>query len=392
LKIADDLNSSMDSKSCSVLLSLDISAAFDMINIDILLSRLESEFGIIGGAASWLRSYLTDRRYYVAIGGSKSDIWVSGEGVPQGSVLGPLIFSGYVSPIARIFDYFGIRYHQYADDTQLYTSIKSASDVQQLIACVEEVTRWFLVNGLLLNSNKTEAIAFGTRQQLAKRTEEDNKIKFGDTEIVVGDKVKILGICLDSTLSMDSHVGSVVKACNYHMRALRHIRPFLTPEVARTISRGLVISRLDYCNSLLAGTSTSNIARLQRVQNSLARVVLRAPWRSGSKPLLKELHWLPIPQRVTFKIALLTFKTLHTKEPPYLHSLLHSYAPVRSLRSEGQFLLNKTKTLTVAASRAFRHSAPEIWNSIALKTRRAASVGIFKNLLKTELFLSAFGP
>jgi hypothetical protein len=208
LKIADDLNSSMDLKSCSVLLSLDISAAFDMINIDILLNRLEMEFGIIGGAASWLRSYLTDRRYYVAIGGSRSDIWVRGEGVPQGSVLGPLIFSGYVSPIARMFDHFGIHYHQYEDDTQVYTSVRSSVDVQQLIACEEEVTRWFLVSGLLLNASKTEAIAFGTRQQLAKRTKEDNTIRVGDTDIVVGDEVKILGICLDSTLSMDNHTRS----------------------------------------------------------------------------------------------------------------------------------------------------------------------------------------
>ena len=127
LKVTDDLNTSMDSKSCSILLSLDISAAFDMIDIDILLPRLESEFGIVGSVALWIRSYLTDRECYVAVGGSRSVAWRCREGVPQGSVLGPLIFSGYVtyvSPVARIFDHFGIQYHQYADDTQLYTSLQ----------------------------------------------------------------------------------------------------------------------------------------------------------------------------------------------------------------------------------------------------------------------------
>ena len=104
LKVTDDLNASMDSKSCSILLSLDISAAFDMIDINILLPRLESEFSIIGSVALWIRLYLTDRECYVAVGGSKSVAWRCREGVPQGSVLGPLIFSGYVSPIARIFD------------------------------------------------------------------------------------------------------------------------------------------------------------------------------------------------------------------------------------------------------------------------------------------------
>ena len=184
---------------------LDISAAFDMIDIEILLPRLESEFGIIGSVALWIRSYLTDRECYVAVGGSRSVAWRCREGVPQGSVLGPLIFSGYVSPIARIFDHFSIQYHQYADDTQLYTTVKSPADQTQLISCVEEVTRWFLVNGLLLNASKTKAIAFGTRQQLAKRTDADGRIAIGGTEIVVSEHIKILGVHLDSTLSMNVH-------------------------------------------------------------------------------------------------------------------------------------------------------------------------------------------
>ena len=104
-------------KSCSLLLSLDISAAFDMLDIDTLLSKLHSDFGIAGVALTWLRSYLTDRQCYVAVGNSRSDTWICYEGVPQGSVLGPLMFSSYVSPIARIFDCFNISYHQYADDT-----------------------------------------------------------------------------------------------------------------------------------------------------------------------------------------------------------------------------------------------------------------------------------
>jgi hypothetical protein len=302
-----------------------------------------------------------------------------------------LIFSGYVSPIARIFDHFGILYHQYADDTQLYTTMFSPDDSRKLIGCVEEITRWFLVNGLLLNASKTEAIAFGTRQQLAKRTDDDNKITVGDTEILVGDHVKILGVHLDSTLSMDNHVNAVVKACNYHIRALRHVRQFLTDAVARTISCGLVTARLDYCNSLLLGTSVSNITKLQRVQNSLARIVLRAPWRASSMPLLKELHWLPMVQRPKYKVALITFKTLHTKEPSYLHSLIRPYVPARDLKSAGQNLLAKSRFRTVAASRAFRHSAPAIWNGLKLATRCAASLGIFKKLLKTDLFLAAFG-
>ena len=140
---------------------------------------------------------------------------------------------------------------------------------------VEEVTRWFLTNGLLLNACKTEEIAFGTRLQLAKRST-DTSLKIGDASVAIVDNFKLLGVNFFSKLSMDKQVNAVVKACNFHIRALRHGRSCLKPGAAQTISIRLATSKLDYCNSLLYGTSESNLNKLQRVQDDLARVVLRA--------------------------------------------------------------------------------------------------------------------
>jgi hypothetical protein len=251
------------------------------------------------------------------------------------------------------------------------------------------VTRWFLINGLLLNAGKTEAIAFGTRQQLAKRSN-DTSLRIGGASVAIVDSVKLLGVIFDSTLSMDKQVNAVVKACNYHIRALRHVRPCLTPEAARTISIGLVTSRLDYCNSLLYGTSESNLDKLQRVQNDLARVVLREPWGCHTTPLLRDLHWLPIRHRIKYKVALMTYKVRHSKEPGYLYSTLHDYIPTRVLRSRDKHLLEVPKLNTAKASRAFRNAAPVVWNSLTMGTRCATSPGSFKKLLKTELFAAAF--
>ena len=297
---------------------LNISTAFNTIDTDKLLLRLESDFGVCGLASAWIRSYITGRSCYVAIGDLRSDIWSCDSGVPQGSLLGPVLFSAFVSPISRITESYGIRFHQYADDTQLYTEIRSPvpSQMEALSQCVSALTFWFLDNGLQLNSTKSEAMILGSRQGFS-RLEPVASLDIGDGHVEVRDKIKILGIHLDPTLSMKAQVKSLMKTSNFHIPALRHVRRGLTFESAEMIALGLVTSRLDYCNSLLYGTSKANIGRLQRVQNDLARVLLQAAWNSSSKPLPKHLHWLPVHQRIIFKIALVTFNVRTFKQPSY---------------------------------------------------------------------------
>jgi len=392
LKVTDDLNVAMDSKVCSTLLSLDISAAFDMIDIDKLVTRLDSVFGIRGSASSWILSYLSGRECYIALDGCRSPTWSTFCGVPQGSVLGPLLFSAFVSPISKIFEHFGIKHHQYADDTQMYTEIKSTTgpDARNLSECVDAVTHWFLSNGLLLNSNKTEFIVFGTRQQLAK-FDTQSAMKIGVSDVHISSIIKTLGVQLDATLSMDSQVNSIVKSCNYHIRSLRHVRKSLTLDSTKTIASGLVLARLDYCNSLLYGTSDNNIIKLQRVQNNLARVVLELPWRSCLGESLKDLHWLPVSKRIDYKIALITFKTRCSNQPAYLRSMLVDRKHVLNLRSNDSLLLNIPRRGTAKARRGFSHAAPTVWNSLSLSVRQSISLGIFKKRLKTEFYRIAFG-
>ena len=229
---------------------------------------------------------------------------------------------------------------------------------------------------------------FGTRPGLSKLGPVSSLDIGGD--IAVRESIKILGVYLDPTLSMDNQVKASIKSCKYHIRALRHVRRGLTLESAKLIALGLVTSRLDYCNSLLYGTSKSNLNKLQRVQSDLARVVLQAAWSSSSGPLLKQLHWLPVQQRIIFKMALITFNVKSSKQPSYLYSLLDNYTPSRNLRSEGQHLFRIPLRRSAAARRSFCFGAPTVWNSLNSKTRQADSLGSFKTRLKTELFSSAF--
>jgi len=194
-------------------------------------------------------------------------------------------------------------------------------------------------------------------------------------------KLKSLGVIFDSRLSFDAHVAVVCKTCNYHIWALRHIRRLLPLDVARTLACSIVGARLDYCNSVLYGAPTSSTQKLQRVQNSLARVVLQQSRISHARPLLRSLHWLPVSQRIEFKVAVLTYKIRSTSRPAYLHSLLsnHSSGSTATLRSESRPLLHVPRTRTVYGSRAFSVAAPTlgILNSLPADITNAESLIAF---------------
>ena len=154
--------------------------------------------------------------------------------------------------------------------------------------------------------------------------------------ITVTESVRSLGVTIDSSLSFNTHVNEVCKAVRHHTRTLRHVRECISKEDATQIVVLIASARLDYCNSVLYKTSLSNTSKLQRAQNSLARVVTNSSKRDHITPILADLHWLPIATRIDYKIALLTFKSLVSRQPSYLCELFDVHQPAWSLRSSRQ--------------------------------------------------------
>ena len=163
------------------------------------------------------------------------------------------------------------------------------------------------------------------------------------------------------------------RSANYHLRALAHIRRFLSVSSANLVACSIVSSRLDYCNSVLNGLSSYNIHRLQTVQNRAARIVLGVGNRVSAEPLLRQLHRLPVCKRIMYKTALITFKTVSTHQPTYLSSLLIPHNPSRSLRSSNLNYLKVPRVTSALQSRAFSVSAPHLWNSLPVSLRRLAA-------------------
>ena len=192
-------------------------------------------------------------------------------------------------------------------------------------------------------------------------------------------------------MSFDKQVSETCKACYFHIRALRHIRPSLTTEASKTIAAAIVGSRLDFCNSLLAGTSVSNLTRLQFVQNTLAWVVAQKPRFCHITPVLSDLHWLPVRHRISFKIATVTFRVLQFQQPSYLASLIPQYVPTRALRSSSflSICVPPRKT-TMAASKSFSSVASGIWNALPNHLSSIPTLPAFRRALKHHLFLLAY--
>ena len=380
--------SNADHSQPTVLVSLDLSAAFDCIDHSTLICRLHTDFGISGAALNWIHSYLSGRTQSVTVGHCQSPNQHIISGVPQGSVLGPLLFTSYISPLGHLISSFGISHQQYADDTQLFITVPPNSipaAICQLQDCLSDLHIWFCLNGMSLNPDKSESIWFSTPQR-SRTMPPATSVDVAGTLVPISDTITTLGVTLDNHLSFKTHVNAISRSCNYHIRALRHIRSSLTDDMAKSVAVALVSSRLDYANSLLYGTSQSNIHKLQRIQNSLAKLVIRHTSIS-SAAALKSLHWLPVRHRIDFKISTLTYKLLHTGTPSYLANLIHLHTPVRITRSSDLDLLYQPATSTVIGSRAFSIAAPALWNAIPLTIRQASTLISFRRLLKTHFFL-----
>ena len=200
---------------------------------------------------------------------------------------------------------------------------------------------------------------------------------------------KLLGVTLDSVF--DKHIIDVTRSCYYHICAMCHIRPLLTLDVAKAMAVSILGCRLHYCNSVLYGMSQANIDKLQCVQNILVRVVVGAPWTSSSLNICRDLHWLSVGHRITYKLRLTTWKTLHTSQPLYLSELISHYLPSRSLYSSNIDLLTRPPSITSNfSSRAFSMSVPSTWNSLPAHIHCIDTLSTFKHHLKFHLFQSAF--
>ena len=358
----------------SILSLLDLSAAFDTIDHHILIRRLHTTCGCSGTVLEWFISYLSFRTQSVLVGHASAPSALKC-GVPQGSVLGPLLFTLYTRSLSTVFCQSGYSYHFFADDSQLHSS-STPSDfpvvVHSLKDCIEDVAEWMCDSMLKMNHGKTELIAIGTKPKISQVTLSLTPVSISSHNIPFSQSVRNPGVFIDETLSMDVHIKHLCCILFCHLRRLGKIRPFLSTDAANKLAVSFVLTRLDYCNSLLAGLPDNKLNTLQRIQNHAARIVLHKLRHVSATSLLRTLHWLPVKARVQYKIACLCFQCLsHNTMPHNLSDLLHPYQPPRMLRSLDTSLLSVPRfCLETFGRRSFSVFGPTVWNSLPLSLRK----------------------
>ena len=198
---------------------------------------------------------------------ARSSVCACSSGVLQGSVLGPILFSLYIAPIAPLASHHSVLQQQYTDDNQLFISLSPSNNIiniNRLQRCLSELHAWFCHNGLALNADESDVIIVGTRQQLNKHTDL-TQVSVTGAQVAMSDSTRILGVKINKNMTFDDHAKSVWKKSYYHIRALRHIQPMLTEDIAKSVACSLVNARLDYVNSVLFSVTSKNILKLQIV-------------------------------------------------------------------------------------------------------------------------------
>ncbi len=253
----------------------------------------------------------------------------------------------------------------------------------RIAACLSDISSWMMDHHLQLNLAKTELLVFSANPSL----HHNFSIQLGSSTITPSRTARNLGVVIDDQLSFTDHIATTARSCRFALYNIRKIRPFLSEQAAQLLVQALVLSRLDYCNALLAGLPASTIKPLQLIQNAAARVVFNEPKKAHVTPLFIRLHWLPIAARIKFKVLMFAYKTTTGTAPIYLNLLVQTYAPSRSLRSASERrLVVPSQRGTKSLSRTFSWTVPSWWNDLPISIRTAESLAIFKKHLKTHLF------
>lgn len=392
LNVTDDIRLAMDKRQLTFLVLLDFSKAFDTVDYDILLAKLTYYFNFSFSSVNWFRSYLHDRIQSVLVEKASSTWRSVHSGVPQGSILGPLLFSLYINHLPSCLSY--SRFHLYADDLQIYISFKPREmniSVNKLNLDLKAISEWARCHGLKINPNKSQAILIGT-QKLVNSVNIDliPNISLNDTVIALSKTVKNLGIYFDENLSWTEHVSHVYKKTLAALHSLKRLKFVLPESLKISLVQSLIFPHFDYCDAVYSDISLTLGMKLQRLQNSCVRFIFNLKYFDHVSTYYTRLRWLRLNDRRKCHNLILLYKVLSSSTPIYLSSRFVTVSSHHrfNTRSQSTSLLSIPLHSSTIYSKSFTLSASREWNLLDGNTRNSVSLSIFRNTIINSLLVA----
>ena len=380
--VTDFILRNMDKGLLTGAVYLDLKKAFDTVDVETMLFKLNC-LGVKETELLWFRNYLSDRvqcvQYMSAISGPRP---VSC-GVPQGSILGPVLFVLFVNDLPQVIKHAKITL--YADDTVL---LYPSANTEEIKACLEvdlqRASVWFKNNKLQLNTSKCKWTLFGTNKRLQRH---------GHPTITINNEViehvkhyKYLGVILDSTLNWNEHVNTICIKIRQRLGLLKRIRHYMSQEVATLLHNALVIPVFDYCDVVFGNCGETLLSKLQRLQNFGGKILLQVPYDTPSQEVRSKLNWLTVKERIFYHENILMYKCQNSLCPSYLSEhfnyINHRYPTKQMTRKN--IIVPRCKLL--CGQRSFNFRGSILWNSIPTDIRDSRSLNVFKSNILRHIF------
>ena len=385
LNLTEDLPSSMDKGLVTGFVALDLKRAFDTVDHGILIEKLKL-YGFDEASILWFTNYLCGRTQCTCVNGSLSPLSEVEFGVPQGSILGPMLFLLFINDISESVKH--CQLSLYADDTCLYFS---SHDPHHIETCINEdlksVASWLSANNLILNASKTECIMIGSRKKLDLFRDSGAKFHLNGHYLKEVYRCKYLGVILDPNLTWGTHIEHVRRKILKNLFLLRKARPFINENVAKMLYFTIIQSHLDYnnCSPVWSNATNSVLNKMRVLQKRALRIVLKCDNNIRSNELFQRLKVDPIDLRWKKTNVILLFKTMHVKDMPiYLSSRIQMKRNPYMLRnSVSQIYLPKPKTDFL--KRSFIYASSKIFNSLPLDTRQICNIKTFLRKISKDL-------
>jgi len=363
---------------------LDLKKAFDTVNYSVLLSKLK-HLGIVGRELRWFSNYLSDRQQCTIIDNIHSNFMQVTVGVPQGSILGPLLFIAFINDLPDVLS--KSKVVLYADDTAIMYKSRSAPDIENILNReLAKVADWMDINKLTVNASKTKVMLFGSQHKL-KNYVLDIRLKQEKLEQV--HIFKYLGMWFDSNLKWNTHVEKTASKISQKIGILKRLRIFIDQNTMNMLYNAIILPHIDYCCPIWTSAAKKHVNKIQVLQNHAARLTLGCKVRDKHvNEIYDDLKWMNVYQRAIYFKNILMYRCIHGSAPEYLVNNIHRISHSHRTRSQNSTNIQVALSKTDWGRRTFQNSGADSWNHLPSKVKNSPSLQSFKKHLKAHILNS----